>query len=199
MNQIENKNIPTFDIDHIYIVDRDDDNAKRRMLLEAFVKKVSISKEGGVRFHFQLAGESGTIESDLLKIYYDVATYRSKDQVVKQSYELISELLNKLGIPSTLYDCFKANINSSQFLIPKGFIINDTFMVEPIDFPESWDFERSMQVNENNGVKSVTFSDWTHNANFNGKPIEEIYPTREEALKDHQIKVLRLTGKEDEV
>ncbi|PWB10494.1 MULTISPECIES: hypothetical protein [Bacteroidales] len=199
MSQIENKNTPTFDIDHIYIVDRDDDNAKRRMLLEAFVKKVSISKEGTVKFYFQLAGESGTIESDLLKIYYDVATYRSEDKVVKQTYQLISELLNELGIPSVLFDCFKAHITSSQFLIPKGFIINDNLMIEPIDFPESWDFERSMQISENNGVKTVSFSDWTHNANFKGKPIEEIYPTREEALKDHQIKVLRLTGKEDEV
>lgn len=199
MSQIENKNIPTFDIDHIYIVDRDDDNAKRRMLLEAFVKKVSISKDGVVQFHFQLAGETGTIESDLLKIYYDVATYRAEDKVVKQTYELISDLLNELGIPATLYETFKAHINSSQFLIPKGFIINDNSMIEPIDFPESWDFERTLQVSENNGVKTASFSDWSHNANFKGKPIEEIYLTREEALKDHQIKVLRLTGKEDEV
>lgn len=199
MSQIENKNIPVFDIDHIYVVDRDDDNAMRRMLREAFVKKVSISYDGTVAFHFQLAGESSAIESDLLKIYYDAATYRSKDQVVKQSYGLISELLNRLGIPPALYDHFKANINSSRYLIPKGFIINDDLLVEPVDFPETWDFERTMQVDENNGVKTVAFSEWSHNANFNGKPVEEIYPTREEALKNHQIKVLRLTGKEDEV
>lgn len=201
MPQIENKNIPSFELDHVYIVDRDDDNAERKRLREAFVKEVTLTSAGTAKFMFQLAQLSGetstTTDSDLLTIYYDTATFKATNTVVTAIYALISDLLTQLGVPRDVYEFFKANANASQFIVPKGYIINDNIMVEAVDFPASWKFERTLVVNDANGTKTATFGPWKHNANFYGKT--EIFATREEALKNHKIKVLRLTGDEDQI
>lgn len=190
---IENHNIPTFNLNHVYVVDKDDDNAERRMLQEAIVKKVSITNKGNVSFTFQIAGSTTPEDSDSLTIYYDVNAYKSHGTVVSQTYTTVSTLLHQLGIQDARFSIIKPTITSTPLIIPKGYIINDKTLVEAVDFPNPWNFERVISTS---GSISET---WTHNANFNGLADSEIYATREEALQGHKVKILRLNGTEDEV
>lgn len=196
MVQITNKNIPVYQLDHFYVADNNNKNAERTMLSEAVVSKVIIMSGGAAEFYFSLAGVQAPIDVDELVLYYDIEGYRADGQKTVASYKLVSAVLEELGITSDLYDTIKINPNSSMLLKPKGFFINDTTQVEEVDFPGTWVFERTVTKVINEGVAEVEVSPWKHDANFYGK---EIYPTREAALKNHKIKLLRLNGQEDEV
>lgn len=198
MATIKNQNIPVYDIDHIYVVDTGDDNAERKMLAEAIVETVTITEDGRVSFKFKVAGEQSAFSPDEMVIYYDIAAYRATDKKTECAYKMISELLNELGVSSELYNTFKANPNAYQYLVPSGYIITDDTMVAAIDFPSTWEFTRTeitVEPEEPDDVSTIQ-TIWKHNANFFNR---QVFPTREEALKDHKIKICRLDGTEDEV
>lgn len=197
MDYITNTTIPVYDLDHIYIVDTNDDNAERRMLLEAMVNQVTIASDGTVSFLFKLAGETGATDITASDVYYDMEAYRATGKKTEAIYSTVSNLLNLLGISPDYYETFKATPNSSQLLLPKGYIINDMLMVEELSFPASWEFTRSITSSlGESGNHIVEVSGWSHNAKFHGK---EVFATREDALKDHKIKLLRLNGVEENV
>lgn len=197
MAAITNTVVPAYELDHIYIVDSGDDNAERRMLLEGIVTQVTICSDGNVSFRFRLAGANTATDVSLSQLYYDTEAYRATGKKMEMFFSTVSDLLTLLGIPSSLYETFKANSNASQLLLPKGVFINSSLMVEEVDFPETWEFTRTVTVSvSESGARTLEVSDWKHDAKFFGK---EIFSDREEALRDHKVKVLRLTGEEDEV
>lgn len=198
MAKIANKVVPTYDIDHIYVVDSDDDNVIRKMLKEAIIASVTITSSGAVSYKFQVAGENNLMPADNLAVYYDTNAYRASERTVECRYINISKLLVSLGIPETLFYTTKANSNATPHLTPTGYIINDQMMVEAVTFPESWTFTRVFKtVPAEHPEATERFETWEHNANFNGHTT--IYLTRADAMKNHKIKILRLDGSESEV
>ena len=195
MAQIENKTTGTYDLSHIYVADRDDDNAERKMLKEAQVNKVTINSLGEATFQFKVAGESVLIDAsnEAMVLYWDTAAYRASSQKVETTFKIISELLLELGIAPELFSSFKSNPNATPILIPQGFFINDKTMVEEVTFPENWEFTRTVVTDEETGTETTV---WKHNADFSEKIV---YETREQALENHKLKLLRLDGTEDEV
>lgn len=195
MAKIDNRTTGTYDLSHVYIADRDDDNAERKMLKEAEVQKVTINSLGEATFQFKVAGESGLIDAsdDKMELYLNIEAYRASSKRVGATYKTIAELLADLGIDSSLFESFKSNPNATPVLVPKGFFINDKTMVEEVSFPENWEFTRTV-VKDSETDQETTI--WKHNAGWAEKTV---YATRETALENHKIKLLRLNGVEDEV
>lgn len=195
MAKIDNRTTGTYDLSHVYIADRDDDNAERKMLKEAEVQKVTINSLGEATFQFKVAGESGLIDAsdDKMALYLNIEAYRASSKRVGATYKTIAELLADLGIDSSLFESFKSNPNATPVLVPKGFFINDKTMVEEVSFPENWEFTRTV-VKDSETDQETTV--WKHNAGWAEKTV---YTTRETALENHKIKLLRLNGVEDEV
>lgn len=195
MAKIDNRTTGTYDLSHVYIADRDDDNAERKMLKEAEVQKVTINSLGEATFQFKVAGESGLIDAsdDKMALYLNIEAYRASSKRVGATYKTIAELLADLGIDSSLFESFKSNPNATPVLVPKGFFINDKTMVEEVSFPENWEFTRTV-VKDSETDQETTV--WKHNASWAEKTV---YATREKALENHKIKLLRLNGVEDEV
>lgn len=195
MAKIENKTTGTYDLAHVYIADRDDDNAERKMLKEAQVNKVTINSLGEATFQFKVAGESSLVDAndDKLILYFDTDAYRASGKRVDTTYKTIPELLADLGISASLFESFKSNPNATPVLVPQGFFINDKTMVEEVTFPENWEFTRTIVKDSETDKETAV---WKHNANWAEKTV---YATREQALENHKLKLLRLDGTEDEV
>lgn len=195
MAKIDNRTTGTYDLSHVYIADRDDDNAERKMLKEAEVQKVTINSLGEATFQFKVAGESCLIDAsdDKMALYLNIEAYRASSKRVGATYKTIAELLAGLGIDSSLFESFKSNPNATPVLVPKGFFINDKTMVEEVSFPENWEFTRTV-AKDSETDQEITV--WKHNAAWAEKTV---YATREAALENHKIKLLRLNGVEDEV
>lgn len=202
MNTIQNKNIPVLDLEHTYVVDKGDDNAERHMLQEAFVNQVAIEcDKAEVTFSLWLADGSKDVNPENVTIYYDVDSYRATGKSLVQPYDQILNLLKQMGVPEMVLEAVKGQTTSGYYIQPTGYIIDENLMIQRIDFPDKWVFKRKLkkETDADNKVTSITITDWEHNANFNGKALNELYATRADALKNHKIRVQRLTGDEEEV
>lgn len=101
----------------------------------------------------------------------------------------VAGLINAIAINPNIFYIY-TELTGEQYVAPRGFFINDNTIVEEIDFPETLSFTRTMD-------ETGSISGWTSNANFEGLTDSEIYPSREEALKNHKTIIKRFSGKED--
>ena len=190
MAKILNKVYPWFKLSHTYIVDIGEDNAERRMLYEGIVTRIDVSSDGTMSFFFTLS-EDVTKEraSGELKIYEDANAYKLGKTAEESYMNNVAGLINVIAINPNIFYIY-TELTGEQYVAPRGFFINDNTMVEEIDFPETLSFTRTVDETGN-------ISGWTSNANFEGLTDSEIYPSREEALKNHKTIIKRFSGKED--
>lgn len=197
MANIYNRNIPAYDLDHVYVADCGDDNIHRHMLREAMVSQVIIDTDGIPHFYFDVADKDAPMASSEMEgVYYNTDSYKNNGIEVDLKYKLTTGILASLGVTSDVYDIVKANPNASQLIVAKGFVVNDDDMVEPVEFPSRWIFTKKVvETTDSSGIVSSAVI-WEHNANFNGK---HVFATRGDAFDGHKIKLMKLDGTVEEV
>lgn len=192
MAKILNKTNPWFKLSQIYIVDVGEDNAERRMLYEGVVTRIDVSSDGTMSFYFTLS-EDVTKEraSGELTIYEDANAYKLDKTAEKLYRNNVAGLINAIDLNANIFYIYTES-SGEQYVAPRGFFVNEDTMVEAIDFPDTLSFTRTV---DETGRVSV----WTSNANFAELTDDDIYPSREEALKNHRTIIKRFGGKEDSI
>lgn len=183
MAVLKNKYARIYDLNTVYIVDKEDDNALRTMLSEAIINKVIISSNGSIKMIAKVANQSEPSDLESLTFFSSVNDYKLASLPEPKHY-LITQILDMLGVPSDSYTVTEDDNTVDAY----GYIINSSNMVEKCTFPDNWEFTRDITISGQN----CTLGTWEHNANFYDA---DVYPSIEEALANHKIQLLTMSGK----
>lgn len=181
---MEIKNIPFWDLDTTYIVDLHEETCREKTLYEAKVCKVTIDLNGSASFTFKTSENREVSIGADADVYHDVNDYRGKKRNLCTRYLLTDELLAILKVSGKCYTR-TLGYNKRNIITPKGFVIGSDLRVKPVEFPASWIFTRTTVDG-----KEV----WSHNANFNSVPNNQIYDSKDDAYASQVVQIKKLDG-----